>query len=149
MSGRGSTRLALLSLKQSLLRSAAKGGWIQDYSQLKVCHYLYTFIILIPLLPPLLLLVSILLLLLQPEQLLTGFIKKTMSYGCFVEFPHNLSALAPTKYLQDEFTVDPTLVYSEGQTVFAKVSNLLRLTQYIHTYSSYIIYVHRHNVVVG
>ena len=45
-----------------------------------------------------------------------------MSYGCFVEFPHNLSALAPTKYLEDQFTSDPTLVYQEGQTVFAKVS---------------------------
>lgn len=44
-----------------------------------------------------------------------------MSYGCFVEFPHNLSALAPTKYLQDEFTSDPSQVYQEGQTVFAKV----------------------------
>ena len=48
-----------------------------------------------------------------------------MSYGCFVEFPHNLSALAPTKYLQDQFTSDPSLVYSEGQTVFAKVRGLI------------------------
>ena len=57
----------------------------------------------------------------QLNQQLTGFVKKVMSYGCFVEFPHNLSALAPTKYLQDEFTSDPSQVYQYGQTVFAKV----------------------------
>ena len=61
----------------------------------------------------------------QLDQRLTGYIKKVMSYGCFVEFPHNLSALAPTKFLRDEFVSDPGQAFQEGQTVFAKVSGAL------------------------
>ena len=51
-----------------------------------------------------------------------GFIKKVMPYGCFVEFPHNLSGLAPSKYLTDEFISDPMGLYKETQSVQAKVS---------------------------
>ena len=45
-----------------------------------------------------------------------------MPYGCFVEFPHNLSGLAPTKYLSDELLSDASGVYQEGQSVMAKVN---------------------------
>ena len=44
-----------------------------------------------------------------------------MPYGCFVEFPHNLSGLAPTKYLSDELLSDASGVYQEAQSVMAKV----------------------------
>lgn len=44
-----------------------------------------------------------------------------MPYGCFVEFPHNLSGLAPTKYFTDEFLSDPASTYREMQSVRAKV----------------------------
>ena len=44
-----------------------------------------------------------------------------MPYGCFVEFPHNLSGLAPTKYLSDELLSDASGVYQDGQSVMAKV----------------------------
>lgn len=59
---------------------------------------------------------------LQPDQILTGFIKKIMSYGCFVEFPHGLIGLAPNKYLRDEFTLDPAQFFQQGQTVLARVT---------------------------
>lgn len=52
-----------------------------------------------------------------------GFVKKVMAYGCFVEFPHNISGLAPLKFLTDEFISSPTGVYEEMQTVWAKVLN--------------------------
>ena len=45
-----------------------------------------------------------------------------MPYGCFVEFPHNLSGLAPTKYLSDELLSDASGVYQDGQSVMAKVN---------------------------
>ena len=54
--------------------------------------------------------------------ILPGFIRKTMPYGCFVEFPHNLSGLAPTKYLSDELLSDASGVYQDGQSVMAKVN---------------------------
>lgn len=44
-----------------------------------------------------------------------------MPYGCFVEFPYNLSGLAPTKYLSDELLSDASGVYQEAQSVMAKV----------------------------
>ena len=51
-----------------------------------------------------------------------GFIKKTMPYGCFVEFPNNCCGLAPIKSLSDEFVVNPADLYQEMQTVRAKAS---------------------------
>ena len=53
--------------------------------------------------------------------ILPGFIRRTMPYGCFVEFPYNLSGLAPTKYLSDELLSDASGVYQEAQSVMAKV----------------------------
>ena len=50
-----------------------------------------------------------------------GFVKKMMAYGCFVEFPHGISGLAPLKFLTDEFISSPRGVYEEMQTVWAKV----------------------------
>ena len=50
-----------------------------------------------------------------------GVVKKLMAYGCFVEFPHGISGLAPLKFLTDEFISSPTGVYGEMQTVWAKV----------------------------
>ena len=44
-----------------------------------------------------------------------------MPYGCFIEFPHQLSGLAPTKYLTDEFVSGPAGLYQEMQTVWCKV----------------------------
>ena len=44
-----------------------------------------------------------------------------MPYGCFIEFPHQLSGLAPTKYLTDEFVSGPAGLYQEMQTVWSKV----------------------------
>jgi len=44
-----------------------------------------------------------------------------MPYGVFVEFPHNLSGLAPTKYLTNEFVSSPSGLYQVLQTVWAKV----------------------------
>ena len=38
-----------------------------------------------------------------------------------MEFPHNLSGLAPTKYLSDELLSDASGVYQDGQSVMAKV----------------------------
>lgn len=54
-----------------------------------------------------------------------GFVKKLMAYGCFVEFPHGISGLAPLKFLTDEFISSPTGVYGETQTVWAKVRKFL------------------------
>ena len=44
------------------------------------------------------------------------------SFGCFVEFPHQLSGLAHLKFLTDQFVSQPVDVYQETQTVWAKVS---------------------------
>ncbi len=44
-----------------------------------------------------------------------------MPYGCFIEFPHNLTGLAPTKYLTNEFVSSPNGLYQENQTVWSKV----------------------------
>ena len=44
-----------------------------------------------------------------------------MTYGCFVEFPNDLSGLAPTKYLSDEFMSEVVGLYQEAQSVMAKV----------------------------
>ena len=57
----------------------------------------------------------------QVGLILTGFIKKAMPYGCFVEFPHHMSGLAPTKYLSDEFLSNAAGLYQEMQSVRAKV----------------------------
>ena len=38
-----------------------------------------------------------------------------------MEFPYNLSGLAPTKYLSDELLSDASGVYQEAQSVMAKV----------------------------
>ena len=53
-----------------------------------------------------------------------GCVKKLMDYGCFVEFPHGISGLAPLKFLTDEFISSPAGIYEEMQTVWAKVSTL-------------------------
>lgn len=58
---------------------------------------------------------------LQAGLVLPGFIRKTMAYGCFVELPNNLSGLAPTKYLSDEFMSEASGLYQEAQSVMAKV----------------------------
>ena len=50
-----------------------------------------------------------------------GCVKKLMPYGCFVEFPHGITGLAPLKFLTDEFISSPTGVYEEMQTVWTKV----------------------------
>ena len=55
-----------------------------------------------------------------------GVVKKVMPYGCFVEFPHGISGLAPLKFLTDQFISSPTGVYGEMQTVLTKVQYLSR-----------------------
>ena len=50
-----------------------------------------------------------------------GVIKRTFSYGCFVEFPNGLTGLSPIRFLSDEFLSEATGVYRDMQTVFAKV----------------------------
>ena len=62
--------------------------------------------------------------LLQMGMVVAGFIKKSMSYGCFVELPHHLSGLAPSKYLADEFVSDGAGLYRDMQSVYAKVRTL-------------------------
>lgn len=47
-----------------------------------------------------------------------------MPYGCFIEFPHHLSGLAPTKYLTNEFVSGPDGLYHETQTVWSKVQTV-------------------------
>lgn len=51
-----------------------------------------------------------------------GFIRNIQSYGCFVDFPHQLTGLAHLKYLTDQFVSHASEVYQEGQTVLTKVS---------------------------
>ena len=58
---------------------------------------------------------------LQPSQILPGFIKKLMPYGCFVEFTNGVSGLVPNKYLTDEFQSSAAAVYQESQTVCVRV----------------------------
>jgi hypothetical protein len=50
-----------------------------------------------------------------------GFVRNSQPYGCFVDFPHQLSGLAPLKYLSDQYVSRPSEVYQEMQTVWAKV----------------------------
>ncbi len=61
----------------------------------------------------------------QVGLILAGYIKKSMPYGCFVEFPHNLSGLAPSKHITDEFLPDPVGLFQDMQTVVAKVRRKL------------------------
>lgn len=63
--------------------------------------------------------------LLQTGMVVAGFVKKSMSYGCFVELPHNLSGLAPSKYLTDEFISDAGSLYSDTQSVLAKARGIV------------------------
>lgn len=51
-----------------------------------------------------------------------GVIKRSFSYGCFVEFPNGLTGLSPIRFLSDEFLSEATGVYQDMQTVFAKVT---------------------------
>lgn len=51
-----------------------------------------------------------------------GFIRNLQPYGCFVDFPHQLTGLAPIKYLSDQFVSQPSEVYQETQSVLAKVA---------------------------
>lgn len=53
-----------------------------------------------------------------------GFVRSVQSYGCFVEFLHQLSGLAHLKYLTDQFVPQASGVYQETQTVLAKVSEI-------------------------
>lgn len=89
--GKLNLRPALVSMKRSLHQFAREPGFVREFSELK------------------------------PGLALSGFVRKLMPYGCFVEFPHNLSGLAPTKYFTDEFLSDPASTYREMQSVRAKV----------------------------
>lgn len=51
-----------------------------------------------------------------------GFVRNIQTYGCFVDFLHQLSGLAHLKDLTDQFVSQPSGVYQETQTVWAKVS---------------------------
>lgn len=52
---------------------------------------------------------------------LPGFVRNMQPYGCFVDFPHQLTGLAHLKHLSDQFVSRPSEVYQETQTVWAKV----------------------------
>ena len=54
--------------------------------------------------------------------LLPGVIKKSFTYGCFVDFPNSMVGLAPVRYLKDEFISDSSGIFSDKSTVIAKVS---------------------------
>ena len=54
-----------------------------------------------------------------------GFVRSIQPYGCFVDFPHQLSGLAHLKYLTDQFISQPSGIYQETQTVRAKVSEIV------------------------
>lgn len=53
---------------------------------------------------------------------LAGVVRRSYSYGVFVEFPNGLVGLAPLKYLSDEYITSTSDVYQDRQTVLAKVS---------------------------
>lgn len=52
---------------------------------------------------------------------LPGFVRNMQPYGCFVDFPHQLTGLAHLKHLSDQFVSRPSEVYQETQTVWTKV----------------------------
>eukprot|EP00731_Ephydatia_muelleri_P020460 Em0013g187a len=87
-------RPALVTLKSSIVEQIRKEGKGPAFSDLKV------------------------------GMVRVGFIKKTMPYGCFVEFPNNCCGLAPIKSLSDEFVVNPADLYQEMQTVRAKIAEV-------------------------
>ncbi|KAJ3614113.1 hypothetical protein NHX12_017689 [Muraenolepis orangiensis] len=55
---------------------------------------------------------------------LTGWIKRVMPYGVFVEFPCGVMGLAPKSALCDRFLTDTAIAYQVGQTVVATVTTL-------------------------
>ena len=63
--------------------------------------------------------------------LLPGVIKKSFTYGCFVDFPNSMVGLAPVRYLKDEFISDSSGIFSDKSTVIAKVS-LSYMYMHIH-----------------
>jgi rRNA biogenesis protein RRP5 len=87
-------RQALVTCKLSLMESVKDHTLVSDFDQLK------------------------------SGQVLTGFVKKSESYGVFVEFPGNLVGLCPNKYVKDEFVSNSVGLYTTGQTVRAKVMEL-------------------------
>lgn len=59
----------------------------------------------------------------QPGIILPGVVRKKMPYGLFVDI-NGLHGLAPTKYLIDEAHRDPLSLFSEGQSLMAKVTEV-------------------------
>ena len=53
-----------------------------------------------------------------------GFIKDFQDYGCFVELGNSLVGLCPKACLADSFVSDPRTVFSLGDTVCCKITNI-------------------------
>ena len=84
--------------------------------------------------------------------LLPGVIKKSFTYGCFVDFPNSMVGLAPVRYLKDEFISDSSGIFSDKSTVIAKVSlsymynctytYTIHVYMYVHAYTCTCIYMY-------
>uniref|UniRef100_A0A8C3DL49 Protein RRP5 homolog n=1 Tax=Corvus moneduloides TaxID=1196302 RepID=A0A8C3DL49_CORMO len=57
----------------------------------------------------------------QPDILLTGYVRNVMPFGVFVEFPFGVTGLAPKVSMSDKFVTDTKDHFVVGQTVIAKV----------------------------
>ncbi|XP_042719783.1 protein RRP5 homolog [Lagopus leucura] len=60
----------------------------------------------------------------QPGVLLTGYVRKVMPFGVFVEFPFGVTGLAPKVSMSDKFVTDTKDHFVVGQTVIAKVMSI-------------------------
>ncbi|KAM6391097.1 protein RRP5 homolog isoform 3-T3 [Pluvialis apricaria] len=60
----------------------------------------------------------------QPGLLLTGYVRKVMPFGVFVEFPFGVTGLAPKVSMSDKFVTDTKDHFVVGQTVIAKVMSI-------------------------
>ncbi|KAI7811133.1 protein RRP5 homolog [Triplophysa rosa] len=61
---------------------------------------------------------------LQVGMQMVGWVKNIMPYGVFIDFPRGLFGLAPKAAMCEQFITDTSNVFTIGQTVVAKVTNL-------------------------
>ena len=115
---------AQVTLKRTLLEHSKKKGFATNFTDFKVHTHTHTHTLSLNTVPYYCIFqpTCIGLVFAQVGMVQPGCVKKLMDYGCFVEFPHGISGLAPLKLLTDQFISSASGVYQEMQTVWAKVN---------------------------
>ncbi|KAK3601363.1 hypothetical protein CHS0354_037678 [Potamilus streckersoni] len=88
------TSITIVSAKQSLIEASKSNELLPELSDLKL------------------------------GMMYPGVVKNLVSYGVFVEFPGGLFALSPNKFAVDRRLPELSSVYTPGQTVVAKVTDI-------------------------